>query len=98
MKFRSTAIGFAAALAIVCIYGYQSFAQNDTMTAPVKMTEEEIMQSKKESPVIGTAFGEFVRTNEPVTAPESEIARDLDHINEKTKFIVDSEWGTFKKK
>lgn len=65
MKFVSAATVVALTLTVVGVSGYQS----DTMTSPVRMTEEDIAQSKRETSVIGTPYGQFVRTTEPVDAP-----------------------------
>lgn len=97
MKVRKTVLVLATAIAVVGVYGVQSYAQNDTMTAPVKMSEEEIRQHYQEIQVIGGAFGEFERTNEPIQAPESVIARDTSKITDHTEFLV-TEYGVFKRK
>lgn len=97
MKVRKSVLVLATALAVVGIYGVQSYAQNDTMTSPVKMTDQEISQHKQEIQTIGGQFGEFERTNEPFDVPESTIARDARDITDKTEILI-TDYGVFKRK
>lgn len=97
MKVRKSVFVLTTALAIVGLYGVQSFAQNDTMTAPVRMTDDEVRQHQQEIQFIGGKFGEFERTIEPVNVPESAIARDSSEITDQTEFLV-TDYGVFKRK
>ncbi|MEY9096296.1 hypothetical protein [Paenibacillus sp. RC84] len=74
-----------------------SFALNETVTAPRKMSKEEINATKQLTGVINNEFGKFVKVSSPKDLPDAETANSVENVNAKTKQIIDPEYGIFLK-
>lgn len=90
-------VPFTFAVALVGGAVATTYANRDTMSEPTRMSDEEYAQHQRSIETIGSQYGEFHRTQAQIAIPESEIARDIDHINEKTKAVI-TEYGVFVKR
>jgi hypothetical protein len=81
---------------IVVGYGVTTYAKSDTMSAPVKMTSEQLDQLNSDTQFIHTYDGLFERTDKDIQVQPEEVAYDSSKVTNKTKKLV-LPYGTFVK-
>lgn len=93
MKHRKTSLILLTSSLLVTAFFIYPAQKNGTMTAPVKMTADEVRKSHLDMEYIAGRFGVFKRTDQPINVPESEIVRsDLDRVTHETEVFI-SEYG-----
>jgi hypothetical protein len=97
MKRRTLLVAGGTLLCLVVAgYGVTTYAKSDTMSAPVKMTNEQLDQLNSETQFIHTSDGLFERTDKDIQVQPEEVAYDSSKVTNKTKKLV-LPYGTFVK-